>query len=225
MQLRKEKIMRTKFENQLKELNEDLISLGAECEDCLTYAMQALVTGEKEIANMAMECECETDKKQREIQELCMRILQQQQPVASDLRAVSAALRMIVDLERIADQGSDIAEISRQIGFEKNRHNKSVVKMADITIKMLSAAVTSFVNRDVNLAEAVEKMDDDVDALFHKAKLGLIDLMSSSTKIGREDAEQALEVMMIAKYFERIGDHTVNIAEAVVSMLKGIVPT
>lgn len=217
--------MRTKFENQLKELNEDLISLGAECEDCLTYAMQAVVTGEKEIANMAMECERETDKKQREIQELCMRILQQQQPVASDLRAVSAALRMIVDLERIADQGSDIAEISRHIGFEKNSHNKSVVKMADITIKMLSAAVTSFVNQDVNLAEAVEKMDDDVDALFHKAKLGLIDLMSSSTKIGREDAEQALEVMMIAKYFERIGDHTVNIAEAVVSMLKGNVPT
>lgn len=216
--------MRTKFENQLKELNEDLISLGAECEDCLTYAMQALVTGEKEIANMAMECECETDKKQREIQELCMRILQQQQPVASDLRAVSAALRMIVDLERIADQGSDIAEISRHIGFEKNSHNKSVVKMADITIKMLSAAVTSFVNQDVNLAEAVEKMDDEVDDLFHKAKLGLIDLMSSSTKIGREDAEQALEVMMIAKYFERIGDHTVNIAEAVVSMLKGNAP-
>lgn len=216
--------MRTKFENQLKELNEDLISLGAECEDCLTYAMQALVTGEKEIANMAMECERETDKKQREIQELCMRILQQQQPVASDLRAVSAALRMIVDLERIADQGSDIAEISRHIGFEKNSHNKSVVKMADITIKMLSAAVTSFVNRDVNLAEAVEKMDDEVDDLFHKAKLGLIDLMSSSTKIGREDAEQALEVMMIAKYFERIGDHTVNIAEAVVSMLKGNAP-
>lgn len=216
--------MRTKFENQLKELNEDLISLGAECEDCLTYAMQALVTGEKEIANMAMECERETDKKQREIQELCMRILQQQQPVASDLRAVSAALRMIVDLERIADQGSDIAEISRHIGFEKNSHNKSVVKMADITIKMLSAAVTSFVNQDVNLAEAVEKMDDEVDDLFHKAKLGLIDLMSSSTKIGREDAEQALEVMMIAKYFERIGDHTVNIAEAVVSMLKGNTP-
>lgn len=216
--------MRTKFENQLKELNEDLISLGAECEDCLTYAMQAVVTGEKEIANMAMECERETDKKQREIQELCMRILQQQQPVASDLRAVSAALRMIVDLERIADQGSDIAEISRHIGFEKNSHNKSVVKMADITIKMLSAAVTSFVNQDVNLAEAVEKMDDEVDDLFHKAKLGLIDLMSSSTKIGREDAEQALEVMMIAKYFERIGDHTVNIAEAVVSMLKGNAP-
>ncbi len=213
--------MRTKFENQLKELNEDLISLGAECEDCLTYAMQALVTGEKEIANMAMECERETDKKQREIQELCMRILQQQQPVASDLRAVSAALRMIVDLERIADQGSDIAEISRHIGFEKNSHNKSVVKMADITIKMLSAAVTSFVNQDVNLAEAVEKMDDEVDDLFHKAKLGLVALMTSSTKIGREDAEQALEVMMIAKYFERIGDHTVNIAEAVVSMLKG----
>lgn len=213
--------MRTKFENQLKELNDDLISLGAECEDCLTYAMQALVTGEKEMVEMAIETERETDTKQREIQALCMRILQQQQPVASDLRAVSAVLRMIVDLERIADQGSDIAEISRHIDFEKNKHNKSVVKMADITIKMLSVAVTSFVNRDENLAKSVEKMDDEVDELFYKSKVGLVDLMSGSKKISRADAEQALEVMMIAKYFERIGDHTVNIAESVVSMLSG----
>lgn len=213
--------MRTRFENQLKELNDNLISLGAECEDCLTYAMQALVTGEKEMAEMAIETERETDTKQREIQALCMRILQQQQPVASDLRAVSAVLRMIVDLERIADQGSDIAEISRHIDFEKNKRNKSVVKMADITIKMLSVAVTSFVNRDENLAKSVEKMDDEVDELFYKSKVGLVDLMSGSRKISRTDAEQALDVMMIAKYFERIGDHTVNIAEAVVSMLSG----
>lgn len=213
--------MRTRFENQLKELNDNLISLGAECEDCLTYAMQALVTGEKEMVEMAIETERETDTKQREIQALCMRILQQQQPVASDLRAVSAVLRMIVDLERIADQGSDIAEISRHIDFEKNKHNKSVVKMADITIKMLSVAVTSFVNRDETLAKSVEKMDDEVDELFYKSKVGLVDLMSGSKKISRSDAEQALEVMMIAKYFERIGDHTVNIAEAVISMLSG----
>lgn len=213
--------MRTRFENQLKELNSDLISLGSECEDCLTYAMQALVTGEKEMVEMAEECERETDTMQREIQSLCMRILQQQQPVASDFRAVSAALQMIVDLERIADQGSDIAEISRHIDFKTNNHNKSVVKMADITIKMLSAAVTSFVNKDADLAKSVERMDDEVDELFRKAKAGLVDLMSGARKISREEAEQALDVMMIAKYFERIGDHTVNIAEAVVSMITG----
>lgn len=213
--------MRTRFENQLKELNSDLISLGSECEDCLTYAMQALVTGEKEMVEMAEECERETDTMQREIQSLCMRILQQQQPVASDFRAVSAALQMIVDLERIADQGSDIAEISRHIDFKTNNHNKSVVKMADITIKMLSAAVTSFVNKDADLAKSVERMDDEVDELFRKAKAGLVDLMSGARKISREEAEQALDVMMIAKYFERIGDHTVNIAQAVVSMITG----
>lgn len=213
--------MRTRFENQLKELNSDLISLGSECEDCLTYAMQALVTGEKEMVEMAEECERETDTKQREIQSLCMRILQQQQPVASDLRAISAALQMIVDLERIADQGSDVAEISRHIDFKTNSHNKSIVKMADITIKMLSAAVTSFVNKDAELAESVDRMDDEVDELFQKAKTGLVELMSGAKKISREEAHQALDVMMIAKYFERIGDHTVNIAEAVVSMITG----
>ena len=148
-----------------------------------------------------------------------MRLLQQQQPVAGDLRVISAALRMIIDMERIGDQGSDIAEISNHIDFTKNEYNKLITQMADITIKMLNTAVSSFVRRDAELAATVEKMDDEVDELFLKEKNILVDMMGSGEKTDRKTAEQTLEVLMIAKYFERIGDHTVNIAHSVKTML------
>lgn len=211
--------MRTRFENQLKELNDALVFLGAECEDCLTYAVQALVTGQKEMIERAIECEKNTDVKKREIQALCMKILQQQQPVAGDLRVISAALRMIVDMERIGDQGSDIAEISEHIDFTKNEYNKLITQMADTTIKMLNTAVSSFVKRDAELAKTVCAMDDEVDELFLKEKETLIEMMSGDTRTDRKTAEQTLDVLMIAKYFERIGDHTVNIAQSVAKMM------
>ncbi len=211
--------MRTRFENQLKELNDALVFLGAECEDCLTYAVQALVTGQKEMIERAIECEKNTDVKKREIQALCMKILQQQQPVAGDLRIISAALRMIVDMERIGDQGSDIAEISEHIDFTKNEYNKIITQMADTTIKMLNTAVSSFVKRDAELAKTVCAMDDEVDDLFLKEKETLIEMMSGDTRTDRKTAEQTLDVLMIAKYFERIGDHTVNIASSVAKMM------
>ncbi len=211
--------MRTRFENQLKELNDALVFLGAECEDCLTYAVQALVTGQKEMIERAIECEKNTDVKKREIQALCMKILQQQQPVAGDLRIISAALRMIVDMERIGDQGSDIAEISEHIDFTKNEYNKIITQMADTTIKMLNTAVSSFVKRDAELAKTVCAMDDEVDDLFLKEKETLIEMMSGDTRTDRKTAEQTLDVLMIAKYFERIGDHTVNIANSVAKMM------
>ena len=181
--------------------------------------MQALVTGQKEMIERAMECEKNTDVKKREIQAMCMRLLQQQQPVAGDLRVISAALRMIIDMERIGDQGSDIAEISNHIDFTKNEYKKLITQMADITIKMLNTAVSSFVRRDTELAATVEKMDDEVDELFLKEKNILVDMMGSGEKTDRKTAEQTLEVLMIAKYFERIGDHTVNIAHSVKTML------
>lgn len=215
----KGEMMRTRFENQLKELNDALIFLGAECEDCLTYSMQALVTGQKVMIERAMECEKNTDSKKREIQAMCMRILQQQQPVAGDLRVVSAALRMIIDMERIADQGSDIAEISSHVDFTKSEFNKLLTKMADITIKMLNTAVSAFVKRDSAVAASVEAMDDEVDELFLKEKSILVEMMSGSEKTDEKTAEQMLETLMIAKYFERIGDHTVNIAHSVLGML------
>ena len=213
--------MRTHIDNQLKELNDSLIFLGAECEDCLTYATQALLTGTKEMTELAMQCERETDSKQRYIQALCMKLLLQQQPVAGDLRTISAALHMITDMERIADQGSDIAEIARHIDFTTNEKNQSIAQMADITIKMLSMAVSSFVQRDRELALSVQKMDDDVDSLFQQAKVELVDMMCGGGVPDKKMAEGALEMLMIAKYFERIGDHTVNITEAVVTVLNG----
>ena len=181
--------------------------------------MQALVTGQKEMIERAIECEKNTDVKKREIQALCMKILQQQQPVAGDLRIISAALRMIVDMERIGDQGSDIAEISEHIDFTKNEYNKIITQMADTTIKMLNTAVSSFVKRDAELAKTVCAMDDEVDDLFLKEKETLIEMMSGDTRTDRKTAEQTLDVLMIAKYFERIGDHTVNIASSVAKMM------
>ena len=211
--------MREKFENQLKELNDNLIFMGAQCEDCITYATQALLTGTDAMAERAIQTERDTDGKEREIQSLCMKLLLQQQPVASDLRTISAALRMITDMERIADQGSDIAEITRHIDLTTSKSNVHIAEMADAVIKMLTNAVSAFVRRDGALAERVQQMDDIVDELFQTVKRELVDMMCGGGTQSREIAGQALETLMIAKYLERIGDHTVNITEAVLSML------
>jgi len=211
--------MREKFESQLKELNDSLIFMGAQCEDCITYATQALLTGTEEMARRAVQIERESDIREREIQALCMKLLLQQQPVASDLRAISAALRMITDMERIADQGSDIAEISRHVDLTASKSNVHIAEMADSVIKMLTNAVSAFVRRDEKLALQVQAMDDIVDELFQTVKKELVDMMCGGKTRSREIAGQALETLMIAKYLERIGDHTVNITEAVLSML------
>jgi len=210
--------MRAKFDSQLKELNDSLIFMGAQCEDCITYATQALLTGAGEMADHAAQIERDSDIKEREIQALCMKLLLQQQPVAHDLRTISAALRMITDMERIADQGSDIAEISRHIDLTESRNSVHIAEMSDAVIRMVTNAVSSFVRRDRQLAEQVQKDDDTVDTLFRKVKDELVDMMCSGTVQDRHHAEEALEMLMIAKYLERIGDHTVNITEAVLSM-------
>jgi phosphate transport system protein len=211
--------MREKFENQLKELNDSLIFMGAQCEDCITYATQALLTGADEMAERAIQIERDTDGKEREIQSLCMKLLLQQQPVAGDLRTIGAALRMITDMERIADQGSDIAEITRHVNLSQSESNMHIAQMADAVIRMVTNAVSSFVRRDKELALSVRDMDDTVDELFQTVKRELVDIMCGGISCSREKAEQALETLMIAKYLERIGDHTVNITEAVLSML------
>jgi phosphate transport system protein len=211
--------MREKFENQLKELNDSLIFMGAQCEDCITYATQALLTGADEMAERAIQIERDTDGKEREIQSLCMKLLLQQQPVAGDLRTIGAALRMITDMERIADQGSDIAEITRHVNLSQSESNMHIAQMADAVIRMVTNAVSSFVRRDKELALSVQAMDDTVDELFQTVKRELVDIMCGGISCSREKAEQALETLMIAKYLERIGDHTVNITEAVLSML------
>jgi phosphate transport system protein len=212
--------MREKFETQLKELNDSLIFMGAQCEDCITYATQALLTGTQSMAERAIQLEKDIDQKEREIQALCMKLLLQQQPVARDLRTISAALKMITDMERIGDQGSDIAEIVQHIDLTDSRNNVHIAEMADAVIRMVTNAVTAFVRHDAELARKVEEEDDIVDELFQTVKKELLDMICSGVEHSRFIGEQALETLMIAKYLERIGDHTVNITEWVLYTLE-----
>lgn len=205
--------MREIFENQLKELNDNLTTMGTMCVDCITFATQALLTGESAIAEKAIALEVEIDEKQREIETLCMKILLKQQPVAGDLKRVSNALKMITDMERIGDQGSDIAEISQHTIITQGKNSVHIAQMSDVVICMVLDAVRSFVKQDAELAKSVEAQDDKVDNLFFTIKQDLLDMMCSGIVHKRKLGEEALETLMIAKYLERIGDHIVNIAE------------
>lgn len=215
--------MRNKFNEQLSQLNRQLILMGALCEDAISSAVKYLkITGEggknadtkSTIRQSVSDTEKQIDQKEREIETLCTRLLLHQQPVAVDLRTVSSALKMISDMERIGDQAADIAEIAEHIsknGFESETH---ILEMADATIKMVNDSIDSFVRGDVMLANSVIKYDDVVDDLFEKVKSELI---SSSGK----ETEALIDLLMIAKYFERIGDHAENIAEWVIYSITG----
>lgn len=207
--------MRYKLDEQLKQINDALTKMGVQCEECITYATQALITERKEMADLAIQLERDIDISQQDIQNLCMKVLLHQQPVARDLKIISASLKLITDMERIGDQGSDIAELTKK--YEIKDVNCAIVisKMADAVIRMLMAAIKAFTECDRNLALAIDKMDDEVDSLFLQVKTNLVNLILKD----KENGEQALESLMIAKYLERIGDHTVNISESVVSML------
>jgi phosphate transport system protein len=213
--------MRTTFDNQLKELNDSLILMGAQCEDCVTCATQALLTGEKTLGDRAIQLEKDIDVKEREIQSLCMKLLLQQQPVARDLRTISAALKMITDMERIGDQGSDIAELLNHTAYAVSTANNPsessdgshIAAMADAVIRMVTGSVNAFVRQDASLAKEVASMDDEVDTLFQNVKSDILDMITSGVKHNRALGERALDTLMIAKYLERVGDHAVNITE------------
>jgi phosphate transport system protein len=215
--------MRETFTTQLKELNSTLSMMGSMCEDCITCSTQALLTGANELADKAIELEKDIDIKEREIQNLCMKLLLQQQPVAHDLRTISSALKMITDMERIGDQGSDIAELLQHLNSDDEGrtepsqlpriNNVHIAAMADATIRMVTGSVDSFVRQDASLAREVADMDDEVDALFIKVKSDILDMITSGDKHDRAFGEQAINTLMIAKYLERIGDHAVNITE------------
>lgn len=212
--------MRNRFDEQLELLNVELIRMGALCEDAISYASRTL-TGEGDFAEEVYKADREIDQKERDIESLCMRLLLQQQPVASDLRQVSSALKMISDMERIGDQASDIAEIC---GYIQNREAKSRVHirdMAEATMKMVTKSIDSYVKRDLKIAKEVVLYDDVVDDLFGKVKQELIGLLGQS---GADEAlgEFCIDMLMIAKYFERIGDHATNIAEWVEYSITGI---
>ncbi len=211
--------MRNRFDEQLELLNVELIRMGALCEDAISYASRTLM-GEGDFAQEVYKADHEIDQKEREIEDLCMRLLLQQQPVAKDLRQVSSALKMISDMERIGDQASDIAEIC---GFVDDREAKSrlhIRDMADATMRMVTQSIDSYVKRDLNIAKEVVRYDDVVDDLFGKVKQELIGMLgagSTDEKLG----EFCIDMLMIAKYFERIGDHATNIAEWVEYSITG----
>ena len=209
--------MRNRFDRQLLQLNNELIEMGSLIEKAIEMAIAALVKQDVERAGDAIKFDEEIDHQEKEIEGLCMKLLLQQQPVARDLRLISAALKMITDMERIGDQASDIAEMAdyaREGGVQSKIH---IADMAAATIKMVTESVDSFVKKDINLARAVIKHDNIVDSLFDKLKSELIAAVQQRTA----NAETLIDLLMIAKYFERIGDHAENIAEWVIYSITG----
>lgn len=209
--------MRNRFDEQLEFLNVELIRMGSLCEDAISYACRTLM-GEINLAEQVYSIDKEIDQKERDIENLCMRLLLQQQPVAKDLRQVSSALKMISDMERIGDQASDIAEIAGYIQGRQLESNLHIRDMAEATIKMVSQSVDSYVKKDLKIAQDVICYDDVVDDLFNKVKKELIGLISEDLGNG----EFCIDMLMVAKYFERIGDHATNIAEWVEFSITGV---
>ena len=210
--------MRNKFDQQLEMLHVELIKMGALCEDAVSSAIEALEKNDIVSADSALDTDAEIDQKQRDIERMCMKLLLQQQPVATDLRIVSAALKMITDMERVGDQASDIAEISRYIIESGMSINDDIRKMAKEAIKMVTDSVDSFVKKDLELARKVIAYDDVVDEWFAKLKSDVIEMIAKDSTNG----EYYIDIIMIAKYLERIGDHATNIAEWVEYSITGV---
>ena len=211
-------MMRNKFETQLEELNRELIHMGALVEESIDSAVKALCNQDKEEAKKAIAFDRRIDYKEKEIEDLCLKLILQQQPVARDLRQISAALKMITDMERIGDQAADISDIAIFLAEEKYiKSLETIPEMAGATIRMVTGSIDAFVKSDLELARSVIDSDDIVDNLFVKVKDDLISLVHQNPDNGR----QAMDLLMVAKYFERIGDHAVNIAEWVVFSITG----
>lgn len=209
--------MRNKFDTQLEALSDDLILMGALCEKAIACAVKALTEGETALAESAVEAEREIDRKEKDIESLCLKLLLQQQPVARDLRIISSALKMITDMERIGDQAADIAELVTYTDLSQSRNLAHISEMAQAVIGMVTESIDAFVRRDCALAEEVIRSDDTVDELFCAVKSDIIAMIAQDASCG----ERAVDTLMIAKYLERIGDHATNIAEWVVFSLTG----
>lgn len=208
--------MREHFEEELSKLSNALVEMGALCEDAISCAVKYLLKNDAQMKENAAEAEKQIDQKEREIETMCMRLLIQQQPVATDFRMITSALKMISDMERIGDQALDIAEIAEYVTDDiKSKIN--IKEMAETTVKMVMNSVDSYVRKDIGIANSVIGLDDTVDALFDKAKSELINVIRTEN----ENAEGLLDLLMVAKYFERIGDHAENIAEWVIFAVTG----
>ena len=209
--------MRNRFDEQLRALNREIIEMGAMCEEVIASAAKALANSDTQLAAMVQERGAAIDQMERDIEGRCMKLLLHQQPVARDLRLISAALKMITDMERIGDQAEDIAEIVTFLNGHTAEDMEPIENIARVTVEMVTDSVEAFVNKDIQLAQKVIKQDDIADDLFSKIKERIIDLIATN----RADGELALDLLMISKYFERIGDHATNIAEWVIYSITG----
>ena len=210
--------MRNRFDAQIKQLNNELIEMGILIERAIENSVNALENMDKQLANKAAALEDSINNKEKEIESLCLQLLLQQQPVAKDLRQISSALKMITDMERIGDQASDIADIVLAMPKVSNASQlKHIGNMASATSKMVKDSVDAFVKRDIALAQKVCDEDDNIDNMFLQVRSELLELIAHDKQSG----ELALDLFMIAKYFERIGDHAVNVAEWVAFSITG----
>ena len=210
--------MRTKLDQMLEAMNVALVDMGRMCQEAISCAIQGMLSGDEDMTQRAFIMERALDEKEREVERLCMELLLRQQPVAKDLRIVSVALKMIRDMERIGDQAADIAEISRHIEDGNMFGRSHVQEMAQATIKMVTDSISSFVRRDVEAARKVVADDDKVDGLFLEVRRDLVAALAENSAVG----ESCIDILMIAKYLERIGDHATNIAEWVEYSVTGV---
>ena len=210
--------MRDFFQEQLKDLNRELVKMGADCEDIIALASDSLIDWNEELAKNVSVIGASIDEGYRTVENICLKLLLRQQPVARDLRVISAALKMITDMERIGDQAEDIVEIVPHMFVHADEKYPKIREMAKAAQQMVTEAVDAYVKQDLELAYTVMKHDDIVDDYFNKVKAGIIGIIAEDPTEG----EYALDLLMIAKYFERIGDHCTNIAEWVEFSVTGI---
>ncbi len=210
--------MRNRFDQELETLNTELIEMGTLIENAINQSIKALIERDTELARLIAGRDGEVNEKEKAIEARCLKLLLQQQPVAMDLRLISVALKMITDMERMGDQARDIALITLELAHQDYQHKLvHIPQMATSAAAMVRKAIDAFIHRDLELAQVVIRSDDAVDELFQIVKKDLVELIRTD----KVDGEYAVDLMMIAKYLERIGDHATNIAEWVIFSITG----
>lgn len=210
--------MRNRFDQELETLNTELIEMGSLIENAINQSIKALIERDTELARLIAGRDGEVNEKEKAIEARCLKLLLQQQPVAMDLRLISVALKMITDMERMGDQARDIALITLELAHQDYQHKLvHIPQMATSAAAMVRKAIDAFIHRDLELAQVVIRSDDAVDELFQIVKKDLVELIRTD----KVDGEYAVDLMMIAKYLERIGDHATNIAEWVIFSITG----
>ncbi|MEE1079425.1 MAG: phosphate signaling complex protein PhoU [Agathobacter sp.] len=209
--------MRSKFDEQLNQLNKEMMNMGVMIEESIQKAIKALMKQDVDLATEIMTADEEVDRQQKKIEQICFNLLIQQQPVARDLRMITAAMKMVTDMERIGDHAADISEMTVVMADHPYQLNLgSVNRMASETTVMLIQSIEAYIEKDISKAKKVIERDDVVDGLFDQLKSEIIEMIHSKP----EEAEQTADMLMVGKYFERIGDHATNIAEWVIFSLE-----